>query len=293
MTQEHPARRSTSPTGRELVRESWRQLKAARSVAALPLLGGFAATVLFLAVVVPGFILGAQVPEDHTRTIVLTVSVILGGIPATLVATFFQGAVVSAALQQSEGGQPTITTALAGARARFGPLLLWGLMVATVDVVLSLIRDKNNIFSSIVSVAGELAWSAATFLALPVVVAEGRRPFTAVKKSASLLKHTWGSAIRVTVRFGFVLLPVVLGTILLVVAGSVVLALGTTTGGVGGISEEIIGLLLIATGLVVLVVGLAIVSTLRAYVTTQLYLYASGLPTSVPVDLVRAAVQVA
>lgn len=291
MTQEHSFPRSPSPTGRELVGESWRQLKAARSVAALPLMGGAAATVLFLAVIIPGFILGSQVPEDHNRTVVLTVAVILGIIPATLVATFFQGAVVSAALQQSEGSRPTIASALAGAKAHLGPLLLWGLMVSTVDIVLSLIRDKNNIFSSITSAAGELAWSVATFLALPVVTAEGARPFAAVKKSANLLKHTWGSAIRVTVRFGFILLPVFLGAFLFIVAGSIVLALGTTAEEVAAISEELIGLLLIAIGLVTLVVGLAIVSTLRAYVTTQLYLYASGRPTIVPVDLVRGAVQ--
>lgn len=151
------------------------------------------------------------------------------------------------------------------------------------SVLLSLLRDRNNLFTTILSAAGGLAWSVATYLALPVVMAEGAGPIDAVKRSASLLKKTWGNALRVTVRFTLVLLPAILLAILVILAGIVVLAA----------VNEIAGVVLIVIGALILVIALAITSSLSSYITAQLYLYASGSPTAIPAELVRGAVVVA
>ncbi|UGS25818.1 DUF6159 family protein [Microbacterium resistens] len=284
MTLDDHARPSAAPTGRQLLREAWRHLKTVPGVAALPVLGGVAGTVLFLLFAGPGIVAGVvAVPDDHTRTIVLTIAAIVGAVAATLAVTYFQGAVVSAALQQAAGEPTSVGQALGGANRRFGRLLQWGFVVASVNVVLSLIRDRNNVFTSILSAAGGLAWSAATFLALPAVVSEGIGPIAAVKRSATLLKTTWGSAVRVTLRFGLILLPAILVAILLVFVGAITM----------GAVNEVAGVCIMVLGVLVLVCALAFLSTIKAYVTTQLYLYASGRPTALPAELVRGAVRTA
>lgn len=256
-------------------------LREGRGVAALPVIGGVVASVVFLLIAGPGFAYGILgVPDDHTRTIVLTVAAVLGGVPATMAMTFFQGAIVSAALQQSNGEQASLGLALAGARQRSGRLLQWGFVQATVNVVLSLLRDRNNIFTSILSAAGGLAWAVATYLALPVVMAEGVGPFAAVKRSSSLMTQTWGSALRVTVRFTLILLPAVLISILLIVSGAFTIAA----------VSEVVGIVLVALGILVLIVALAFTSSIKAYITTQLYLLAADRPTAIPGDVVRRAV---
>lgn len=273
-----------SASGRRLMSVAWKQLKSVPGVAALPLLGGTIASIMFIVFGGPGIIYGVVgVPDDHTRTIVLTIAIAIGAIAATIASVYFQGAVVSAALQQSAGQPTSLSQALAGARARRGRLFQWGFVTATVSVLLSLLRDRNNLFTTILSAAGGLAWSVATYLALPVVVAEGAGPIDAVKRSASLLKKTWGNALRVTVRFTLVLLPAILLAILVILAGIVVLAA----------VNEIAGVVLIVIGALILVIALAITSSLSSYITAQLYLYASGSPTAIPAELVRGAVVVA
>lgn len=272
----------TAPTGRMLLKESWHQLKAVRGVAALPVIGGVVGSLVFLLFAAPGIAFGIWgVPDDHTRTIVLTIAVLVGAVPATVAMTFFQGAIVSAALQQAAGQQTSLGLALAGARQRLGRLLQWGFIEATVNVVLSLLRDRNNIFTSILSAAGGLAWSAATFLALPAVMSEDLGPFAAVKRSASLLKSTWGSAVRVTVRFTLILLPAFLGAVVIVFIGTFVMV---------GISE-VAGVAVIVLGILLFIVALALASSIKAYITTQLYLFASGQPTSVSKELVVGSVR--
>ena len=272
-----------APTGKELLRESWNQLKAGRGVAALPLLGVLAALVAFFIFVGPGFAVGALVPDENTRSVIMVAAVVVGGFAATLAVTVFQGAVVSAAFQQSLGESTSLPRAMSGALNRLGRLLQWGLVVATVNLLLSLLRDRKGTVNGIISIAGGLAWSVATYLALPAVMFEGIGPFSAIKRSSALITQTWGSALRVTVRFGLVLVPFILVGVALF-GGGVYLMIEV---------HEVLGISLIALSLVVLLVVMTFTSTVTAYVKTQLYLYASGQNTSVASEIVRGAVQVA
>ena len=51
---------------------------------------------------------------------------------------------------------------------------------------------------------GGLGWSLATFLVVPVLVAEGLGPIDAVRRSSQLLKRTWGEQIAGNVGVGAV-----------------------------------------------------------------------------------------
>jgi len=68
-----------------------------------------------------------------------------------------------------------------------------------------------------------LAWNLATFLVVPVLVAEEVGPFEAVKRSAQLLKRTWGEQIVGNLSIGGIFGLLTLGVIVLIVAPSLYL----------------------------------------------------------------------
>lgn len=272
-----------APSGKDLLREAWRQLRQVRGLAGLALVSGLSSVVAFCIFFGPGIAWAVSSGDEQMGKVLIPIAVALGAILATLVGTYFEGAIVSAALQQSRGEQTSAGLALAGAGKRFGRLMQWGLMVATVNLVLSLLRDKNNAVGNIAAAAGGLAWSVATYLALPAVVAEDLGPIAAIKRAASLLKQTWGSALRVTARFGMYLLPAILVAIAIVVGGYFV------TVGV----EVWAGLALMALGILLIIVVAAFSNIVTAYVKTQLYLYAAGHATTLSKELVRNGIQAA
>ena len=63
---------------------------------------------------------------------------------------------------------------------------------------------------SILGFLGGLAWAIASFLVVPVVVAEDLGPVASIKRSAQLIKSTWGTSLRTTLRFGFIQLGLIL-----------------------------------------------------------------------------------
>lgn len=267
-----------------LLKECWAQIRTVPGIIGVALLGMAAATIAFLIVASPGFAVAVFVAaEDHSRTIIITAAVLLGAAVATVAATFFQGAVVSAALQQSAGERTSPGRAIAGARNRLARLLQWGAVAATINVLLALVRDRGGAAGSILSAAGGLAWGVASYLAIPAVITEDLGPFDAVKRSSNLIKRTWGSALRVNVRFWFILLPAFLLAFVLLICGGFVM----------GAVDETLGAGVMIVGIVILVIGLAFSSTLKAYIATQLYLHAAGQDTRVSADLLQGAIRTA
>ena len=69
-------------------------------------------------------------------------------------------------------------------------------------LLLKIIRDKAGFVGRLVAGAGGIAWSLATYLVVPVLVAQGMGPLEAVKESVSILKRTWGEQIAGSVGIG-------------------------------------------------------------------------------------------
>ena len=59
-------------------------------------------------------------------------------------------------------------------------------------MVLRAVQERMGFIGKIVVGIIGMAWNVATFLAVPVLVAEDVSPVDAVKRSMSLLKKTWG-----------------------------------------------------------------------------------------------------
>ena len=108
------------------------------------------------------------------------------------VVIFFNTALVGAAMAVLNGGRPTVGAALNLALSRIGTILGYAVISATVGVLLDTIARRLGLIGRLIEGALGLAWTAATFLVVPILAAEGIGPLKAIERSTALLRKTWG-----------------------------------------------------------------------------------------------------
>jgi hypothetical protein len=118
------------------------------------------------------------------------------------VAIFFNAALAICVLRKLEGKQATILDGLREALSCFPQILGWALVSATIGVVLKAIERRSGFVGNMVARVLGLAWTVATFLVVPVLVAERKGPLEAVQVSVQLLKKTWGEDLLAGLGFG-------------------------------------------------------------------------------------------
>jgi hypothetical protein len=187
---------------------------------------------------------------------------IVGLLLAGFVSQFFTGVLIAGANERLEGGDPTFSSAFAKARTRIGSLTGWAVINATVGMVLQAIRERAGILGPVVAWLGGAAWTIITWLTVPVIIVEGLGPIEAIKRSAHLLKATWGENLIAQIGLG------ALGFVLmlpgLIVFGLLWLISPFVT---------IVGIFLWSV-----LVG-TLMAALGAIYRTALYRFAAGLPT--------------
>jgi len=117
-----------------------------------------------------------------------------------------------------------------------------------------MLRERAGIAGVIVAALGGMAWNIITFLVIPVLVVEGVGPIKAIKRSAGLLKKTWGEQIIGNAGIGLVF--GLLGFAVAVVGialGVLLMSAGIAALGIAGI-----GLVFGLLGFAVAVVGIAL-----------------------------------
>ncbi|MDX1647567.1 MAG: DUF6159 family protein [Longimicrobiales bacterium] len=108
---------------------------------------------------------------------------------------FFNSALVGAALIRLDGGDPTVSDGLAIASKRMASILGYAVIAATVGMILRMISERGGMFAKIASLLGGVAWTMATYLAVPVLVTKDLGPIDAIEESATIFKRTWGEQI--------------------------------------------------------------------------------------------------
>lgn len=242
-----------------LAKASWRVLRADRELLWLPVLSGAASVVAVLTFVSP-LVLGggapaATDPGPAGYVLLFTLYVVLATITI-----FSNTALVHAANERLDGGDPTVGSALRGATARLGRIIPWALVSATVSVVLRAIEERAGFAGRLVAGLAGVAWSLVTFLVIPVFVIEDVGVVEAVKRSGALFKRTWGENVAAQVGFGL------LGFLAAMLAAPLI-ALGAAAGGTGAVLGIGLGVLWVALVAVV-------ISALTAVFQTALYRYA-------------------
>lgn len=242
----------------DLAKASWRVLQADKELMVLPVLSMVATILVAISFVIPMLALGSF--EGEGLTLVDYAILFAFYIVAAFVTIFFNAALVHAADERLQGGDPTLGSALRGAGNRVGRILPWAIVSATVSIVLRAIEERFGGLGRLVAGLAGMAWSLVTYLVIPILVVEDIGVVDAIKRSGSLFRRTWGE--NVAAQFGFGLLGFVASLL-----GIAIAVIGVTAGGVLGILGLVIGALWIVLVAVVL-------AALNGIFQTALYHYA-------------------
>jgi hypothetical protein len=263
-----PAPPATHATGREILSASWTMLKLDKTLLWIPVLSAVASLLAALILFVPGFLLGRSV--GGSDDIGGWVGGVLAAFAASVVAIFFQAALVIGANQRADGQQPTVGGVIAAAWRVRGPILSWALLTTTVGVAVRAVQERLGILGGILGFLGGLAWAIVSFLVVPVVVAEGLGPVDALKRSTQLLRDTWGTSLRTTVRFGVIQVVLTFGLMAAFVVG-IVLAFS------GAAVMTVTGVLMVVLAAVAFLALIVIFTAISTYSRALIYRYAAGL----------------
>lgn len=256
--------------GRDLLRACWSMLKTDRSLLLLPVMAAVGGAVAMAIFFVPGVLVMVSHGTEGAAKGWLYAGAILGGFVASTIAIFFQSALVFGANERADGGDPTVGSTITAAWGKIGKILGWAALTTVVGTIIRAIQERAGFLGSILGFLGGVAWSIATFLAIPVVVAENVGPIEAVKRSSALIKQTWGLGLRSTLRWGLIQLAFLIVPVLALVGGFALISRGGAAVG--------LGITLTALALIALVVlGIAF-AAVGQYARAMLYRYAVGRP---------------
>jgi len=182
-------------------------------------------------------------------------------VPAYLLVSFamvfFNCALAACAQAHFTGAEPTLGYGLRHAAARFAPILVWALLSTTVGFILNAIERRAAWAGKLAIWIFGFAWGMATYLVVPVLIAEDRGAFGSVKRSAQLVRQNWGDQIVAEIRFGWRVLVFLIPCMIL--------------GALGANGYPI----LLPFAVAGLIIGIAVISAARGIFEVALYRYSA------------------
>ena len=242
-------------------------LKSEKKLAAIPAVSALTCGVIAVAVgggvVLTADFIANPAPgqDDFSLTPASWAIGIIGLFIIGLVSQMFAATLIAAANERLDGGSFTMGQAFSKATSRTPSILGWSAINSTVGVVLQAVRDKAGFLGDIAAGLSGAAWNVVTWLVLPIIVVEGVGPIVAIKKSASLLKSTWGENLFAQAGIGLI--------------GFLLMLPGLVLFGVLSFAVPVAGIPLLLIWIVV--IG-CLMSALGAIYRTALYRFAVGLP---------------
>ncbi len=249
-----------------LFKSSWAVLRQDKELLALPVLSGVASILTVVLFAIPVWT-SIDVVDDAAGSSVEAspvayLLIALAYFVLAFITVFFNSALVHAANERMAGGDPTVSSALGGAAERINRILPWALLSATVSQIIRAIQDRGGLAGSILGFLGGIAWAAATFLVLPILVIENIGPVDAIKRSAGLLRSAWGEGLAGHAGLGILGFVAVLP---FVAVGALGVAAGTVALTVPAIAVAVLGVLAVVI----------VMSALSVVYQTALYRFAT------------------
>ena len=192
---------------------SWRVLQLDRELIFFPIMGTIGAIVVGL---IAAGVFGAAGTFDRLGStgeaefnivdLIITLAAYFGGLYMII---FFNAALVAAARERLEGGDPNVMSGIRAVAPMWLAILGWTLITGTVGLILralqAVVESQDSPVARIVgtiliSIVGAV-WAYITFFVIPVLVVERINPFSAVRRSAGMLRRSWGE--QVTAQFSF------------------------------------------------------------------------------------------
>ena len=152
---------------------------------------------------------------------------------------YFNAALIGAARIRLRGGDPNVWDGFRIANSNLRGIIGWAFISAIVSLIFYALEITTWLLRG--------AWSVFTYLVIPILVVEGVGPVEAIKRSASLLRRTWGE--QLVSRFGFDLMVIIVGLPIVLVAVAIGIVVPQPAG------------LIIAVGFGVVAIGALILVT--------------------------------
>ena len=181
---------STLSRSWNLVKASWNVLQDDKELVVFPIVSAIALILVTIAFAVPGFFLYAAGGNEVLGYVLLFLFYLV----QYTVITFANAALVGAAMMRLRGQNPTLGDGFQIAFSRFGAIVGYALIAATVGMILQAISERGTLGNIVRSILGT-AWNLITYLVVPVLVVENVGPIEAVKRSALYLRRTWGEQV--------------------------------------------------------------------------------------------------
>jgi hypothetical protein len=250
-----------------LVKASASVLRADKELLLFPLLSAICSIIVAVSFFVPAMLGGlfSGINREHPQPL-LYVVLFTFYVVQYFVIIFFNSALVGAATIRLRGGDPTVADGFRIAMSKLPAILGYAVISATVGVILRALQERAGFIGRFVIGLIGVAWTVASFLVVPVLVNQDIGPIDAVKRSADLLKKTWGQNLIGNVGLGLVF---GIGIFALVIVGGGLIALAVSTG-----VTALIVIAAIATALAFLLLVL-FQAALQGVYSAALYRYAA------------------
>lgn len=162
--------------------------------------------------------------------------------------------------------------AVAGARQ--GQLAAWATVSTLVGVLMNLLQ-RFGIGGLAVRLVAGIGWAVATIFAIPLVISEGTLPAATLRRSAAMVKGTFGATIRSNIRLAAPWVIAMIVSLIVAVAGVVTIAAGVSGHRTG---TALLGGAIAVVGGVSFFFTCVTSAALSAYLHTMLFRYATGQP---------------
>lgn len=254
-------------TSIELIKASASVLKQNKKLIILPAISGLLVVSLMAIFFLPGLLTGEPFKRGSLFSRADTfIYFYLYYFTANTIVIFFNSVLIKAALSHLKGEEITLGECFASTFGKLGIIFGYAAISSTVGLVLGLIRDKLGLLGKIFAFLANLAWSIITYLAIPILVNENVGPVEAIKRSAALVKKTWGENLIGNIGLGFLFGIIVLATSIILAPVVVFLA----------IKGKFAALIVIGIIFAVFAILLGLVtSTLSAIYNAALYRFAN------------------
>ena len=243
----------------ELTKQSAALLAKDKVLMLFPLLSGMASIAVIASFFVPLFATGAwkSLQHEHQATPATYVFLFAFYFCNYFVTIFFNCALMGSANMALAGGRATLRDGFGIALQRLGRIIMWTLVACTVGLLLRTLEERAGRIGRIVIALLGAAWGIMTYFIIPVIVFEDQDVFDGIRRSAYLVKQTWGENVGRALSFIVIAL---LG--LCVVFG----------GGIAGmVVHPLVGLLFMIVTFILLV---TMMSAMSGIYTVALYRYA-------------------
>jgi hypothetical protein len=273
----------------QLVKASWAVLRSDKQLLLFPIISAATMVLITIVFLIPvGAIFGLVGALTNSRgqsgsEVIGYAVLFLFYLVSYTVSIFFNVALVGAAMIRLDGGSPTLRDGLSLARSKFGIILQYAVISATVGIIFRFIEEKLGFLGSIIAWLGGLAWNVATYRVVPVLAAKDVSPIDAIKESANLLKKTWGEQIIADSGMGFVFF--LLSMLVIFVGMFLTFAVGAAAN-----SPALVVFFILAT--FVAVIGLAVIAgALSGIYQAALYRYAETgvVPDNFDIEMIKGA----